>query len=693
MPKTIELAIGAALLSHLLLALLWFGWATGWLVAALLVLSLALWICRGGCRWPELVAADLVFAPFAILYLIHALAPPTAPDAIGYHLGLAVEWLGTGSLARPAAGVYDAMPHGLETLFLAAAALFGLTAATLVHFVFLLASLPLIIAVARRLGFDGGPAALLYFASPVTGIAGASAYVDAAAGFYALATFWLLLEGQHARAGLTAGFCYAIKMPGAVVTLAACIYLVRELQPNRDRQGALLGLGLASAMVAPWLAHAWWLTGNPFAPLLTALFPSPSFHPEQVAALVEYVRSYDVPWRERWWESTVGGARAQGLLGPGFLLAPLGLLALRRRSRSDHAWLLVLAAVVSGTGWFLNAGTRFLMPSAIFIGLAVVSVLPSKAAWALAITHAFLCWPAVLDRYVPAGAWRLPCQAPWRAALRLEPQAAYLARIKPETAVAAMVERHVKPGARVLDLGETPRAYAGGAELLSGWQYTPARRALAAILLAHSDEPVKFLSLSAAWPRRRLRAIRFELLEPSHDPWSIQEIRLQQGGEVVFPSRLWELDANPNPWETPWAFDRNRTSGWRTWQPRVAGMYVEIKGPIDSDGVELICPGSETAPVVRATGVDENGLAVELAARLEADHERGAEVRLNLRREAMRYVGHEGFRWVLAYRAVPDHHGLARALAEDFPDWGLQAVDEVNGAVLLRLPDGSLLSQ
>ncbi len=676
MSKTIEFAIGAALLSHLLLGLLWLGWASGWLAAALLVFSLALWVWLGPWRRPKLGVADLVFAPFVILYLIHALAPPTAPDAIGYHLGLTVEWLRTGSLARTSAGIYDAMPHGLETLFLAATALGGLTAATLLHFTFLLATLPLIVAVAARLGFDGRPAALLYFTAPVVGMAGASAYVDAAAGFYALATFWLLLESQYTRAGLTAGFCYAVKMSGGLVTLAAGVYLLAR------RSWA--GLAFSAAMVLPWLAHSWWLTDNPVAPMLPTVFPSPAFHVDQLAAWVDYVRSYGVPWDERWWEITLGGERAQGLLGPGFLLAPVGLLALRRRS--SHRWLLIAAAIVSGAGWFLNVGTRFLIPAAIFVALAVMSVLPRRIGWVLAIAHAVLCWPAVLDRYVPAAAWRLPTQLPWRAALRLEPEADYLARIKPETLTAAMVKRHVKPGERILDLGEAPRAYAGGAELLSGWQYTASRRALAAILMAHSDARRQFVKLSSHWPRRRLRTLRLELLAASPDPWSVQELRLLRGAEVVFPSRAWELDANPNPWEAPLAFDRNRTSGWRTGLERRAGMYLGITGSIDSDGLELICPFGEALPVIRVTAVDEQGGAVELSGRLEVDSV-APEPRLNLRREAMRYVRHEGFQWILAYRPVNDNAWLSRALADYAPDWGLEKVDEVNGAVLSRLPN------
>ena len=535
-----ELALGAALLSHLLLALLWLGWAAPWLVGSLMILGLAWWLRLGS--WPKLEWADAVFLPSGLLYLIHALAPETSSDAISYHLGLVAEWLRTGSLARPAAGFFDAIPHGLEMLFLAATALGGFTAAKLVHFAFLLATPPLMMRVADRLGFAGRPAALLYFASPVVAMAGTSAYNDAAVAFYALATFWLLLEGELTWAGLAAGFCYAIKMSGGVVTLAACAYLLWRRSWS--------GLAMAAAMVVPWLAHSWWLSGgNPVAPMLLSIFPSPAFQPATVAGWTAYVRSYGVPWGERWWEATLGGARAQGLLGPGFLAAPLGLLALRwPRYRA-----LVLAAAVCGAGWFLNAGTRFLMPAALFGALALGAVLPRRIAWGLALAQAVLCWPAVLDRYVPAGAWRLPSDLPWRAALRLEPETAYLRRKSPAFLVAEMVNRHVKPAGRVLDLGEAPRAYTQGAELLAGWQYPAARRASEALVTAHSGERHVFYLLEGAWPRRRLRSLRFEQFSTSPDSWSIQEVRLRLGGETVFPSREWELDARPNPWDAPLA--------------------------------------------------------------------------------------------------------------------------------------------
>jgi len=99
-----------------------------------------------------------------------------------------------------------------------------------------------------------------------------------------------------------------------------------------------------------------------------------------------------------------------------------------------------------------------------------------------------------------------------------------------------MVDRHAKAGERVLDFGEAPRAYAHGAELLAGWQYTPARRAMTALLAAHSTVSRPLYTLRGEWPRRKLRSIRFEQRADGTEAWSIQEIRMWRGPERLFPT-------------------------------------------------------------------------------------------------------------------------------------------------------------
>ena len=85
------------------------------------------------------IALMLLLAPFAVVYVVHALAPEIQPDAYTYHLGLVREWLRGGD--RPV-GFYEMLPHGAEILFLPAYALAGPVGAKLVHFAFLGGLLP-----------------------------------------------------------------------------------------------------------------------------------------------------------------------------------------------------------------------------------------------------------------------------------------------------------------------------------------------------------------------------------------------------------------------------------------------------------------------------------------------------------------------------------------------------------------------
>lgn len=684
MSGTIRFAIGAAILSHLLLALLWLGWAAPWLMAGLFLVGLA-----GLCyllisRLPEVSwqLADLVFLPFGLLYLVHTLAPETTSDAIAYHLGLPAEWLRAGGFTGRS-GFFETIPHGLETLFAAAIPVGGYTAAKLVHFAFFAATVPLMIEVARGFGFDGRPAALLYFASPVTAMAGTAAYNDAALSFYTLAAFSLLVRADAERyegsAGLAAGFCYAIKLSGGVTTLAAAVVLAWRR--------SWLGLAAIAFIVAPWLAHSWWLSENPVAPLLLSWFPSPAFHPITVAGWTDYVRSYGTSWAggERLREVLITGVRTQGLLGAGFLLTPLALVPVFLRGpqrRRRTTLLLTLAALISGSAWLLNAGTRFLMPASVFAALAIAGWLPVRLAWTIALLHGALSWPDVLDRTVPADAWRLPSTLPWRAALRLESEAEYLRRMSPPFLVAEMVNRYVPPTARVLDFAETPRAYAQ-AELVSSWQHAPGARAAAALVTAHSSDRHVLYSLRGVWPLVRLRSLRFTQYSSSPDVWSILEARLRRKGETLFPSQKWDLIASPNPSDAPLAFDRNPISAWRAWQPRRDGMYLEIRAEegVETDGVELVLPRNEAGPRVEASGIDWAGQAVMLAERLAP----AEAVRLNHRLDAMRYLRREGFTWILAAPGDDGLNAVCRALVNDARDWDLQPVAAAGGVQLLRI--------
>src|SRR5205807_8545261 len=165
----------------------------------------------------------------------------------------------------------------------------------------------------------------------------------------------------------------------------------------------------------------------------------------------EGIRSYfELPWAV-----TVNG-RLSGFLGPLFLLAPIGLLALRTRQGRR----LLLAGAVFGSTYFLNVGARFLIPAAPFVALAmaIAFVRWKRIAVAVALLHVIISWPALTALYCDGGSWRLH-EIPIRAAFRLEPEEHYLAAHVPNYNWARLIERTVPPGGRVLSFSQVAEAY------------------------------------------------------------------------------------------------------------------------------------------------------------------------------------------------------------------------------------------
>jgi hypothetical protein len=145
-----------------------------------------------------------------------------------------------------------------------------------------------------------------------------------------------------------------------------------------------------------------------------------------------------------------------GLLGPVFLLSPLGLLALRRREGRR----LLFAALVFGANYFGNIGTRFLIPVLPFVALAMALALNSapRLMLAVAVTHAVISWPSIVTRYCRFDAWHL-VKVTVREALRIKPEDGFLESNLPYYGAARMIERATPPGATIFSLAPIPEAY------------------------------------------------------------------------------------------------------------------------------------------------------------------------------------------------------------------------------------------
>ncbi len=182
----------------------------------------------------------LAFVFYGVIYFRQAISPERSSDGVEYHLGLVNLWTHAGRIFRIADSV-AALPHGIEMLFLFAFAIGRHSAATLVHFSFLIDLPILMLLYGRRFGwscFATAFAAILIFASPIFGTAGTVAYNDVALAAVCFGAVYLLQiwreersPGLMAACGLLAGFAVAIKysaFPLPVVIALTVVWDVRK---------------------------------------------------------------------------------------------------------------------------------------------------------------------------------------------------------------------------------------------------------------------------------------------------------------------------------------------------------------------------------------------------------------------------------------------------------------------------------
>ncbi len=424
-------------------------------------------------RLSWLLPAAAVFIAFGMYYLVNAAAPEISGDGSGYHLGEVRRYFDAHRMFPIPTSMYAMFPQGVEMLFWVAYAWGRHPAAALVHLGMLFALAGAMIAYGNRFStrLVGIAAALLVFVAPIVGIDASSAYVDIGLALAAFSLFLLLQLWHGARddwrllagAGLVSGFCFAVKYTGAVAVayaLAFVAFRARRVRP------VLLVAAAAALVVTPWVVRNWAWYQNPSAPFFNRLFPNDHI---RVALEDEYrnaMRHYH--GASLGWSTpvavTLKGGLLEGTIGPAFLLAPLALLSLR----TPQGRQLLLAGAVFGAPYFLNIGTRFLIPVLPFLALAIVgSIAPPFATggmrkWAvvaLVAVQALACWPTVLSRYCVPYTWRIS-QLPVRAALGLEPAGEFLGRhLGPWYQVTQMLQQDTPENAIVYTAQPLPQAY------------------------------------------------------------------------------------------------------------------------------------------------------------------------------------------------------------------------------------------
>ena len=605
----VALILGAGLLSLIVFALCATHLYYRGVVLALLIVPILLaWRFKAYQSADAFPALDklergmlLFFAPFVVLYLANAIAPEVSPDGSTYHLGIIAHYVRAHGFVPLHTTMYSGLSQGIELVYLVAFTFGRHSAGALMHTVFFTSTAGLMICFGRRIGQTKPAiaAAFLFYASPVAGVDGSSAYIDCATAGILFTVFYLLwlwrtVERSTAlliAIGLLCGYAFGAKYTAGAIVLYALL-VVRKPKP------AAIVLACSLILSTPWLAKNWYYTGNPVAPFFNRAFPNPYQHVQWEEDYKKYFKTYDMPdVRKIPWDVTVKGDYLGGMLGPVFLLVPAALLCLRRRPEIRH---LLLAGVICLIPYPLNIGTRFLLLSLPFFSLALTQTLALANVRvllpALMLGHALLSWPrtppGLLSLYC-GGTWRL-IHAPFQQALRIEPEDRYLSRTQPGYVKARLIDRFVPSGEIVLALNSVQEAYS--THEIAVFFQTSFGENLSDILFAGWKPDRQGIRLFRfRMPPTRLRRIRVEQTEVAApaEQWSVSELRFFSAGRELPRSSKWGLTARPNWWEVQAAFDNSRVTRWRTQQQSMPGDYVEVDFGVNQtiDQVDL-----ETSP-------------------------------------------------------------------------------------------------
>jgi hypothetical protein len=200
----------------------------------------------------------------------------------------------------------------------------------------------------------------------------------------------------------------------------------------------------------------WMRVHNPVAPFYNHWFPNPYVTESFEREYRDHMRHYQLAsdWEIPMQVTTYGSL--SGLLGPVFLLAPIGLLATRRREGRQ----VLLAAAVFGSTYFTNIGARFLLPALPFVALAMSIALAQwpRLLLAIALLHAVVSWPPVLKQYAHEDSWHL-VKVTYREALRIKPEEGFLESNLPMYGATRMLDRLMPEGATVFVFTPIPEAY------------------------------------------------------------------------------------------------------------------------------------------------------------------------------------------------------------------------------------------
>ncbi len=615
----------------------------------------------------------VLFGAFSILYFFHALAPESSPDGSGYHLGLVARYLRAHGFERITTNMYAALSAGVEMLYVPAFAIGRYSAGALVHFAFAVALALAMFAYGRRLGkpWVGAAGALLTFASPVVGIDGSSAYNDVAVAAIVFGVFyWLQIWDEQRNdniliaVGLLAGYAYAAKYTAFVMLPFALGFVLWKAR----RIGPLAAIfALSFLMVAPWMLKNWIAFRNPVAPFANRYFRSPYFHIQAEEDYTAYYRRYDLPdLRKLPLEVTVRGGTTEGVVGMAFLAAPMALASLRFRAGRR----LLAAGAVVGATYFLNIGTRFLIPSLPFFSLAMALAAGNSTALltGLMIFHAVTSWPSALKLYADSHVWSLD-RILFKEALRIVPQDQYLREHFAGYDQARMIDSYVPKGEPVLAFLGAPDAYTSH-EILVSYQAASNETTADFLNVGWVEGLQPRMLQTFKFPERTIPRVRVTVTNAGPQQWSVQELRVFDRGAELPRQPEWRLKARPNPWEVQLAFDNSPATRWRSWEHASPGMYLDVdfgkSMPVDEVRLETSYDSRNVQ--VQVEGLAQNAVVSSI------------EPPSGIRHAATYEMEQRGIHYLLIHDSDP----IADDIRDDPDGWGLTEIAAGYGVKLYQ---------
>lgn len=636
------------------------------------------------------IVLGAAFALFGALYLANAMAPEISPDGSAYHLRFVADYHRAHGFVRITTNMYANLSQGLELLFLFAYVFGRHSAAAMVHMLYLFALPWMLILWGRRNGHAvaGAAAAMFTFLSPVVGVDGISAYNDVAIAAVLFAVFYLLdiwrgerQAGLLPAVGLLAGFAYAIKYTAFLAvpySLAVIVWNSWRAKQSWWRPALIVSLA-ALVMIAPWMVKNVVWIGNPFSPFFNQLFPNPYIHIDFEESYKLAMRQYGdlQDYRTLPLELTVRGATLGGLLGPLFLLAPMGLAA----ARYPAGRRVLIAAVIFGLPYMANIGTRFLIPALPLLSLAMAMAV-SRLPWlalALVVAHGTLSWPDVLKQYCAQHAWRMN-RVIYKQALRIEGEENWLSRTAPQYNIARMLEASTGPEDVVLSFNQVAEAYTTR-KVLVAFQAAQNRMLGDTLWVGLAPDLPPSWHHTFRFPARPLRRVRLvQTAANAPDVWSVSELRYFQGERELPRGADWRLRASDYPWAVQSAFDNSSATRWRSWRKIEPGMFIETDFGRDEtiDAARVECSRDQYKIRMKLEGMDATGRWITLSDTPEITD---VAVPAGLRSQAVRELKARGVTHLLIW----DSDFGADEIRVNSLVWGVTQVREMGPVRLYKL--------